>query len=128
MDTYEFHFSIDATDENRVIALARHLDCKPEEIELTRQDNVFESDAEPGEYLVVTDDEANELFDEYMRSYIDECVLSEIPQNLRCYFDEERFTRDVKIGDGRGPSLAAYDGEECEQKIGDEWFYIYRTN
>jgi hypothetical protein len=110
-------------------ALALFLKVKIEEItETTYDEDTFEVETEPGEYRVLTDSEADEAFDEYMSSLIDECVLSEIPEAYRCYFDEEKFTRDVKINDGRGPSLASYDGNENEQKIEGEWFFIYRTN
>ena len=42
-------------------------------------------------------------------------------------FDREMWIRDAKV-DGRGHSLSPYDFEENEEKNGDTWFYIYRTN
>lgn len=41
-------------------------------------------------------------------------------------FDE--FVEDAINADGRGHFIAFYDGIEHEQKIDDEWFYIYRIN
>lgn len=114
--------------EDKVWALATHLDISPVDITEGYTDNVYE--AEGGEYLVLTDEEADEMFDEYMNSFIDEVILSELPEQYRYYFDEEKFKQDVKISDGRGPSLASYDGEENEVNMAGlgEWFYIYRTN
>jgi len=96
------------------------------EIEDTRE----ESEISDGEYLVLDDSEADERFEQSIESYIDDCVLSEIPKQYRCYFDAEKFINDCKINDGRGNSLASYDSEENEIKDpdSDEWFYIYRTN
>lgn len=87
-----------------------------------------EVEVSDGEYLVLTDYEADEKFEEYCRSYIDDCM--EIPENMKSYFNEEKFIQDVRDQDGRGNSLASYDSEENEIKDpdSDEWFYIYRTN
>lgn len=79
------------------------------------------------EYLVVTDSEADKLWDEYLDNYIEECVLHEIPEQYRMYFDDEKFKDDCKM-DGRGHCLAGYDGEEQEEKVDGTYFYIYRTN
>jgi hypothetical protein len=82
-----------------------------------------------GEYLVVTDDEAEELWDQYLESYIDECILPEASGMAKDYFDREGWKEDARH-DGRGHSLASYDGNEDEvvEEIYGETFYIYRTN
>ena len=80
------------------------------------------------EYAVLTEEETEEEFNRYMDSYIDECILCELPENLRYYFDSEKFKRDVDMSDGKGPSLASYDGIENAEKIGKTWFNIYRRN
>lgn len=74
-----------------------------------------------GEYLVLTDDEADEKEDEYLDSYIDDCL--EIPDAIAPYFDREKWKRDAKT-DGRGHCLASYDGGEDESRD----YYIYRIN
>jgi hypothetical protein len=74
------------------------------------------------DYMVLTDDEAAEMEDEYLDSYIDD--LLEIPDNIRFYFDDERWKEDAKQ-DGRGSVINNWDGSEWELKIGDEWIYIY---
>jgi len=78
-----------------------------------------------GEYLVVTDDEADELWDQSLDSYIDDCL--EIPETMAAYFDREAWKKDARM-DGRGHSLSGYDGEECEETVDDVTYYIYRTN
>lgn len=91
--------------------------------------DMFEVDG--NEYLVYTDSEADEAWDSYMDSYIDDCVLCELPEQYRQYFDYESFKKDCSY-DGRGQSLAGYDGIENEVGLHTEdgtiVYYIYRTN
>lgn len=98
-------------------------------IETEYDDSRFEYGNE--EYLVCTDSEADTEWDNYMDNYIAECVLHELPENYREYFDSEKFKNDCSF-DGRGHSLASYDGAENEETVhtydGAETFYIYRTN
>lgn len=79
------------------------------------------------EYLVLTDSEADAAHDKELDSYIEELVMPEIPERLQGYFDEEAWKRDARM-DGRGHSLATYDGNENEQEIDGTTYYIYRTN
>jgi len=74
------------------------------------------------DYMVLTDDEADTLWDEYLENYIDDCL--EIPEHMENYFDREAWKRDVR----RGHSLSSYDGEENCQNDSEtsETFYIYR--
>ena len=88
-------------------------------------DNTY-SGVEGEDLLVLTDSEADELWEEYLDSYIDECILPELPEMAQRYFDAEAWKRDAKH-DGRGHSLSSYDGEEHEYKVDGEWIYIYRT-
>lgn len=80
--------------------------------------------------LVLAEDEADNAFENYMRNYIDECVLNQIPENLHRYFNEEEFIEDTKSMDGRGV-LACYDGYEVGPcNFGDGFgnnIYIYRN-
>lgn len=75
-----------------------------------------------GSYMVLDDDEADELWEEYLESYLDECV----PGSDGPYFDREAWKRDARH-DGRGHCLASYDGSEGEQKVDCETYFIYRT-
>lgn len=110
----------------RILALAANLEADPSEITESSHD---EKTLEHGgaEYLVLTDDEADELWEESLESYIDECVLSEIPERYRLYFDGERWMSDAKT-DGRGHALATYDGGEDYENINGTEYYIYRTS
>jgi len=112
-------------DNEKILALAKFLEIEIEDIEEVYE-NTYKADG--GEYMVLDDSEANTAFHESVENYIDECVLSEMPENLRYYFDNEKFERDVLLGDGRGPSLSSYDGAENEEQINGTYYFIYRTN
>ena len=112
--------------ENKIKALAEHLGIDADEVEETSYDDcTFEADG--GEYMVLTDDEADQLWDESLDSYIDECILPEMPEHLAGYFDYEKWKRDARM-DGRGHCLNHYDSGEDEIEIDGEYFYIYRIN
>lgn len=111
-------------EERRRAALAVHLDCDLGDVEpSTYGENSFE--AEGGEYLVLDDDEADTIQDEYLDSYIDDCL--EIPDMMKNYFDRDAWKRDAKM-DGRGHTISGYDGNEEEIQTADGWLFIYRTN
>lgn len=78
------------------------------------------------EYAVGNEEEAYYAWDQALDSYFDDCIqpeLDKIPGNLGKYFDLEAWKNDARH-DGRGHSLAPYDGDE--NKEGD--FFIYRIN
>lgn len=110
------------------IALAQHLGTDTEniedEIEVSHWDDcTFE--AEGGEYLVLTDDEADGRWDEALDNYIEEALA--IPNYIRHYFDKNAWKSDARIN-RRCNSLASYDGVEYEEVVEDTTFYIFRTN
>jgi len=116
-------------EPDRVKALCQYLDphSTPAEVEqipgdLYGEGVVFKSGGR--EYAVLTDSEADRAVDESLDSYIDDCVLPELPESLRFYFDSELFKRDAILSDGRGHCLSTYDGNEGE--AGE--FYVYRIN
>ena len=76
-------------------------------------------------YLVYTDDEANEAWEEALDHYLDDCVLPELPESAQQYFNIDDWKSDAKY-DGRGHSLSMYDGEEHEVTIKGTDYYIYR--
>ena len=84
---------------------------------------MLESD-DGAEYAIGTDDEAEYAWEESLDSYIDECILPEIPKFARFYFNEEKWKSDARH-DGRGHSLSSYDG--CETDIGDN-LVMFRIN
>jgi len=143
--------STDTTTEQRIAALAKHLGCGIDEVSTSRYDDeTFEACG--GEYLVLTDDEADERAEreikeslwafraEFIASHStngwsDECVKSlEKMQGELCESanpiiealikDMDHFISDAISADGRGHFISRYDSEENEE--GE--FYIYRTN
>jgi antirestriction protein len=72
---------------------------------------------------VLTDDEADQRWEDSLDSYLDDCILPELPDMAQAYFDSEAWKRDARI-DGRAHSISHYDGEEYE--VGD--FIIIREN
>lgn len=143
--------NIDTTTEQRIQALAKHLGCEASDISPSRYDDCA-FDACGGEYLVLTDSEA----DERGREYIEQSLWSFRPAFIASHtrngltskcidalakmqgelcedagpiiealiLDMDHFVSDALRCDGRGQFLAQYDGEENEE--GE--FYIYRTN
>lgn len=95
----------------------------------------YDTDDYNNDYLVLTDAEADDKWDEELDNYIDECITPEIDKiaeghgNLSYYinFDEEMWKRDAKM-DGRGHSLSRYDGHEHEEVVNGITYYIYRQN
>ncbi len=78
-------------------------------------------------YLICDDQQADEEVSKSLDDYIDECVLSEIPEQYQCYFDYEKFKQDCSY-DGRGHTLNLYDGSEEYEKVEETEYYIYRRN
>ena len=112
--------------KNKIKALAQFLDCKKKDIIVnTYNDSFLEYGSE--EYLVVTDDEANDLWEESLDNYLEDCIYPELQGNLKNYFDDEAWKSDARY-DGRGHSLSGYDGEENEETVDEETLYIYRQN
>jgi len=87
--------------------------------------DVEEYDERNSNWLVYTDSEADDAWDESLENYIDECL--EIPQSIRNYFDREAWKSDARM-DGRGHSLAGYDGHEQEQEVNGTTYYLYRQH
>ena len=111
-------------DNDKIKALAINLDCKPDEINEGEHDDCLYY-YQDQEYLVLTDDEADRRWDEYLDSYIDDVIFGEIPEPYQMYFDEEHWKQDARI-DGRGHSLSFYDGGEDYETVNGEDYYIYR--
>jgi len=86
-----------------------------------------EVEYENKEYWVLTDDEADEKWEEDLENYIDDCILYQLPEHYRQYFDRESWKSDARH-DGRGNSLGRYDGNENEETVNGTTYYIYRTN
>lgn len=128
---YESIEDIDEDNKPFLNWLQENATLLEDEIQQSSYDeNIFEYGSE--EYLVVTDEEADELWNEDLENYIDDCILHELPENYRQYFDREAWKSDAKY-DGRGHSLNRYDGNEYEETVYNEYgeknnYYIYRQN
>jgi len=120
----------------QIRALALHLECSPDDITKENYDSydmpVYS--AEGGEYAVATDEEADNAWDQSLDSYIAECIDPEMEKleafgNFSAYitFNKEMWKRDARM-DGRGHSLSPYDGEENEQEVDGETYYLFRVN
>ena len=102
------------------------------------------------EYLVLTDDEADEKVAEYIKdsvwafnpsflsshSGINEDVFKLLQDKsesaneavLKLIKDFDKFVEDAVATDGRGHFLSSYDGNENDHEHDNETYYIYRTN
>lgn len=112
-------------EKMRKQALAQHLGVDVCNVWMSGCDDVTLGVDEKGEYLVVTDDEANDLWDKSLERYFEECELRQIPEHLQYYFDEELWKQDAKA-DGRGHALSLYDESEESEEVEGEVFYIFR--
>lgn len=72
------------------------------------------------EYMVCTDEEADDRWNDSLESYLDDGGVEGADGK---YFDRDAWKRDAKA-DGRGHSLNGYDGTESEHRK----YFIYRTN
>ena len=82
---------------------------------------------EEEDYMVLTDWEADDRWEESLDSYLEECIYPELTGNLKYYFDEDKWKQDAR-DDGRGHSLSSYDGNEHEEDVNGTTYYIYRIN
>ncbi len=76
-------------------------------------------------WLVGTDSELDDIWEENLRRLIDEVL--EIPDHVRSYFDEDRWVSDAKT-DGRAHTLARHDGCEWSEDIGDTTYFLYKQS
>lgn len=76
------------------------------------------------EYAIGTDLECDVALEEALDQYIDDCILPELPEFAARYFDTDSWKNDAEY-DGRGHSLATYDGNEIEL---DNDLFAYRIN
>ena len=96
--------------------------------DITENGNYFEHSAASGEYRILTDTEADEAWNESIDSYIDDCILPDVPENVKDYLDIDRMANDIQREGSRGQQLNYYDGSEHDIEFNGQTFYIYRTN
>ena len=130
--------------ETKLTTLAEHIDCEANEIEQGYDDSIFELVNK--EYLVLTDEEADERAKEYIKETvwafypsflathtgIDEDIIRHLQDKcegandvlLNAIENIHEFIDDAIGQDGRGHFMSSYDGEEYDLN----GFYIYRIN
>jgi hypothetical protein len=135
-------------EDPRVIALSKYLDLALEPNITYESNDIYSFDGE--EYMILTDDEADEKVAEYIKdsvwafnpsflschSGIDQDVFKLLQEKcesaneaiLKLIKDFDHFVEDAVASDGRGHFLSSYDGYENEQEHDNETYYIYRTN
>lgn len=137
------------TTITKIEALRKYINEPDENIEQSKHDeSTFEACG--CEYLVLTDEEADQKAKEYIldsvwafnKSFLDSHseAISELDEKsfrviqeacegankaILCMIDDkDHFVSDAIMSDGRGHFMSSYDGEENEQ----DGFYIYRIN
>ena len=78
-----------------------------------------------GEYLVMTDSEADQWEQDSLENLFEEQTY-EVPEHLKRFMDVDRFVQECS--GNRGENISDYDGQEYEQEFEGETYYIYRTN
>ena len=130
----EFSFEIYPIDDEseRFVALMQHLNLGFDsfnDFEFDDNNTFILGNGEYEEvYKVLTDNEADDAYEEDLDYYIDEIILPEIPEQYHYYFDTEKWKDDARLDGSRGNSLASYDGVENEKMVDGTTYYIYRTN
>ncbi len=127
--------------------MAEFLECACNEVNVEEWDtNVFSSDELAGEYMILTDDEADQSAREYIldsvwafkpsflanHSDVDEEIFEMLQDKCESANDVitnsikdiDDFIEDAIISDGRGHFINNYDGSEEELNN----FFIYRIN
>jgi hypothetical protein len=113
--------------EERIEALAIHLEDPSDEFfeRCSGGDRDEEVSVDGQDYLVCTEDEIEQLWDDALDSYIDDGAV-EIPDYLEAYFDREAWKKDARH-DGAGHALASYDHKEHEVEVEGVHYHIFRT-
>lgn len=79
-----------------------------------------------GEYLVLTDSEADDWEEEGLRSLFNDMTGDIKDSFISQYLDEDRFVEDHS--GNRGENINGYDGNEEEVEFEGTTYYVYRNN
>lgn len=106
-------------------------DLEDQYLALAINNDIYYSEAvdlvDSEEYWVLTDDEADERAELDAQYYLED-ALSEVPDYLHKYFDNNQYISDY-ISEDRGQLLNHYDGSEDSITLDNgSVFYIYRRN
>lgn len=106
------------------LALALMLDLCVNEIDDIKENSDTRYTVQGIDYLAGTDEEMEEEWENYLDSYIDECV--NIPEEIENFFDRDKYIDYLKQ-DGRGHSLNSWDGGEEYINLNGVYYYAYRN-
>ena len=133
--------------KTKLQTMAEFLECDVDQVDVETYDkNAFSCGSLSGEYLILTDEEADQSAEDYIKDSVwaftpsflsehtgideeifemlqDKCESSNevITNSIK---DMEEFIADAIGADGRGHFISSYDGEEEELNN----FFIYRIN
>jgi len=133
--------------KTKIQTMAEFLECDVDQVDVETYDkNAFSCGSLSGEYLILTDEEADQSAEDYIKDSVwafnpsflashtgideeifemlqDKCESSNevITNSIK---DMEEFIADAIWADGRGHFISSYDGEE--EELND--FFIYRIN
>jgi hypothetical protein len=124
----------DDIDDDRILALGNHLGLTYTEMydDITKAKyGDYNYKYGNQEYLVMTNDEANEYEREMVENTIQECYIDVYSKEMKNnpminYIDMNRWIDDW-CGD-RGNNISSYDGYEYYEEVNGETYYIYRIN
>lgn len=148
----------DESSADMVRALCAHLDCEPSDLKEDGDSyGLCTFTYGRQEYAIGTDEQADEACKEYVKGSIwafnasfilEQCELPRELEEAITAFQGDKcesandallalvekcsslddFTEAAVSADGRGHFLSGYDGNENEEEVNGETFYIYRTN
>lgn len=133
--------------KTKLQTMAEFLECDVDQVDVeTYDNNAFSCGSSSGEYLILTNEEADQSAEDYIKdsvwaftpSFLERHtgIDEEIFEMLQDKFessnevitnsikDMEEFIADAIGSDGRGHFISSYDGEE--EELND--FFIYRIN
>lgn len=125
VEIIEEHTMFSGDDANLCAALVKMFDLSINDLDDVEIDANNRVTVQGIEYLAGTDSEMDDLWDEDLENYIDECILPDLPENARRYFDNEAWKSDARM-DGRAHSLNRYDDSEEEAEINGTSYFAYR--
>lgn len=108
--------------ENEVLALAEFLEIHPDKI-IEGQNNEYEVEDGDTTYYILESDDAEKAVRKAIENTLDEMVYHYLPENLRFYFDEEKYVDDVMV-DVEWAVELGYESED-EIKVHGRWYKIY---